>query len=267
MCDEFFNIESVGIYNSQITKPHTVVSKIRKTSAFELELAIENGGISYINSKSHSIEKGLVILAKPGQARHTKFPYKCYYVHFFVNDEYFFERFMRCSDFIEISSSETYEEIFTQLCKIYQSSDKTDILILNSLFLKLLYMIVKAPLNTDNTVRKRTNDKIIKKSLIYIEKNLCSDLNLSIIASNAGFSPNYFHNIFKAATGKTLRIYIEERKIEKSISLLRITDKTLTEIAYECGFSSQSYYSYVFKRKTGLTPREYVKKLNSQYEI
>lgn len=45
------------------------------------------------------------------------------------------------------------------------------------------------------------------------------------------------------------------------------TDMTLTEIAYNCGFSSQSYFSFVFKRKMGKTPREYIKDINNNYEM
>ena len=41
---------------------------------------------------------------------------------------------------------------------------------------------------------------------------------------------------------------------------------TLTEIAYECGFSSQSYFSYAFKRHTGMTPRAYAKKPVEVYD-
>jgi len=45
------------------------------------------------------------------------------------------------------------------------------------------------------------------------------------------------------------------------------TDHTLTEIAFDCGFSSQSYFSYVFKRRIGKTPREYIQEINSRYAI
>ena len=74
------------------------------------------------------------------------------------------------------------------------------------------------------------------------------------------------HKVFKASTGKTLHEYIEDRRIKKSINLLISTDMTLTEIAYECGFSSQSYFSYAFKRHTGLTPRDYAKNIFEKYE-
>ena len=63
-----------------------------------------------------------------------------------------------------------------------------------------------------------------------------------------------------------LREYVEDRRIRKAVNLLIETDLTLAEIAYECGFSSQSYFSYAFKKKMGLTPREYAKEIYNRYD-
>ena len=81
---------------------------------------------------------------------------------------------------------------------------------------------------------------------------------MTYISARFNLSPIHFHNIFKVAVGSTLRDYLEEQRIKKAINLLTSTDYTLTKIAFECGFSSQSYFSYVFKRKMKVTPREYV---------
>ena len=54
--------------------------------------------------------------------------------------------------------------------------------------------------------------------------------------------------------------------LHKAVELLISTEMTLTEIAYECGFSSQSYFSYVFKKRMKLAPRAYAKKIALKYE-
>ena len=81
---------------------------------------------------------------------------------------------------------------------------------------------------------------------------------MTYISARFNLSPIHFHNIFKVAVGSTLRDYIEEQRIKRATNLLLTTNFSLTQIAYECGFSSQSYFSYVFKRKMKVTPREYV---------
>ena len=70
----------------------------------------------------------------------------------------------------------------------------------------------------------------------------------------------------RSSTGKTLRSYVKEQRIKKAIELLLSTEDTLTQIAYSCGFSSQSYFSNAFKKKMNCTPREYVKKMHLRYE-
>ncbi len=110
-------------------------------------------------------------------------------------------------------------------------------------------------------------DLIIEKSLNYIKEHLTENLSLETMAKFVSLSPIYFHNIFKTAVGKTLRDYIEEQRIKKAITLLLTTNDSLTKIAYECGFSSQSYFSYVFKRKMKKTPRQYAQEVYNQYQI
>ena len=102
--------------------------------------------------------------------------------------------------------------------------------------------------------------------LCYNEENLTEDLSLEKLSALAGFSPIYFHNSFKSATGMTVREYVEEQRIKRAVNLLVSTDKSLTDIAYECGFSSQSYFSFAFKRRMKVTPREYAKQIFDRYE-
>ena len=113
---------------------------------------------------------------------------------------------------------------------------------------------------------KSSNSRTIERTLEYIDNNLSEDLTLERMAALANFNTIYFHKLFKASTGKTLHTYVEDQRIKKSINMLISTDMTLAQIAYECGFSSQSYFSYAFKRKMNATPREYMKSVQLQYE-
>ena len=78
------NIVAIGIFDSKITKEYINVSTTsaeRKTIRFEIEIPIEKGGISYINDKEYPIRPDSIICVKPNQIRHTRFPFKCYYIH------------------------------------------------------------------------------------------------------------------------------------------------------------------------------------------
>lgn len=260
-------IVAVGIYNSQIATKNLKISKKRKTSMFEIELPIEGGGISHIDSNSKQINPNMIICAKPGQVRQTKFPFKCYYVHMIIHSGTLYDTLMNTPDFFETEKGNTYKGIFVKLIKHYSALADSEEIILQSLLLELIYII-----NKDSSLKNRngkfsSNYLLIEKSLNYIKEHLTGDLSLEKIAKVMSISPIHFHNTFKAAVGKTLRDYIEEQRIKKATNLLLTTNYSLTQIAYECGFSSQSYFSYVFKRRMKKTPREYAQEIHSRYEI
>ena len=260
-------IISVGMYNAQTAIKNRAVSKNRKTTMFEIELPMEDGGISYIDDTSHLIVENMVICAKPGQIRHTKLPFRCYYVHMIVNDGQLYEILSSLPNYIDLEDSREVLEIFLSLCKHYHTGLPEDDLLLQSLILRLIHLLHHCtPIDRILRTPKHNNRIVIEQTISYIHQNLSEELTLEALAKRAKFSPIYFHKLFKASTGKNLHEYVEEQRIQKAIDLLISTDMTLTQIAYECGFSSQSYFSYAFKKKKKMTPREYAKHMLLTYE-
>ena len=258
-------IVSLGIYNAQLVIKNRTVSKNRKTTMFEIELPMEDGGTSYIDDDSHAVSPNVIICAKPGQIRHTRLPFKCYYIHMLVKEGELLDMLTSLPDFIDVADATQIKEIFVSLCEYYQTRISTDEVLLQSLILRLVYILNQNAVRIEKSTPKSNNHKIIEQTLEYIKQNLTSELTLENLANAASFNPIYFHKLFKSATGKTLREYVEEQRIQKAIHLLLSTNMTLTQIAYECGFSSQSYFSYVFKRKMKCTPRKYMKENQMKY--
>ena len=260
-------IVSVGIYNAQMAIKNRIVSRNRKTTMFELELPVENGGISYIDDSSRPITDRLVICAKPGQIRHTRLPFKCYYIHIIVNEGRIFDMLTSLPNYMEMDGIQEIRDIFVAICETYSADSFKDEIMLQSLILKLIYTLDRcAPNFKVKHSPKHNNSEVIEQTLKYIGENLMSDLSLKTISEKSNFSSVYFHKMFKASTGKNLREYVEEQRIKRAIELLISTEMTLTQIAYECGFSSQSYFSYAFKRYMCTTPRDYAKNIYHKYE-
>ena len=250
-----------GRYNAQVAIKNRMVSNDRKVVQFEIELPIEDGGTSYIDGKTHAITKDLVICAKPGQIRHTRLPFKCYYVHMVVREGLLYDMLLGMPNFIENANTERIRRIFDRICDCHVKEHPENELLQQSLILELIYAIHSPTMASQS---KGVN-KAIEKAINYIKSNLSSELSLEKVANEIKFSPSYFHKLFKASTGKPLHQYIEALRIEKATNFLITTEMTLTEIAYECGFSSQSYFSYTFKRHTGMTPRVYARKIVEAY--
>lgn len=91
----------------------------------------------------------------------------------------------------------------------------------------------------------------------YIREYLSEDLNVEQMAKDLYVSRSYLSTKFKKETGMTLTVYIQEQKIKKAMEYLKNTDKSVLEISTFLGFSSQGYFQNVFKKCTGMTPKEF----------
>ena len=208
----------------------------------------------------------MIICAKPCQIRRTRLPYKCYFIHIVVEEGVLYDMLCDIPTFLKPDKIDTYKKIFKKLYKYYENSTQIDNVILQSLVLELIYKLYNAAKLQGNTkVLKGGNYEIINNAISYINQNLQNPLTLEELSEYAGFSSIYFHNLFKASAGLTLHQYVEEVRIKKASTLLVTTDMSLSQIATECGFSSQSYFNFAFKRKTNMTPREYAKVSNNRY--
>lgn len=98
----------------------------------------------------------------------------------------------------------------------------------------------------------------------YIQENALSGVDNAAIASNFGYHSYYINRIFKEYTGYTLTQYIIHSKIKYAENLLLTTRKTIAEIAAEAGFQDIAYFTRVFHKKTGASPRKY-RETNTYY--
>lgn len=97
-------------------------------------------------------------------------------------------------------------------------------------------------------------DKNMIKVLDYIESNVTEKITLSEAAGIYGMTDSAFSRHFLKVNGISFKKYIMTKKTAYAIYLLENTDKCVTDIAYECGFSSISGFYDTFKKVTGRTP-------------
>lgn len=101
------------------------------------------------------------------------------------------------------------------------------------------------------------NSEVIKKSVLYISQNFNRQITLDETARHVHLHPSYFSTLFKQSTGSSFKEYLNMVRIEESKRLLSNTDFSIIDIAVAVGFEDQSYFSKVFKKYTGITPRQY----------
>ena len=98
----------------------------------------------------------------------------------------------------------------------------------------------------------------INRVLAFINENLDSDLTIGQLAEVANFSPFHFQRIYKSLQSETPYDTILRLRLEKSVFLIKhYSRKTVTDIAFECGFASVENFSRQFKKRFGHSPSAY----------
>ncbi len=100
---------------------------------------------------------------------------------------------------------------------------------------------------------------LIRKAINYINLNLNSNLTLSFIANNIVINPNYLSSKFNKEVHESIASFINRRRIEESLKLMKNTSLSITAISEQVGFNDVNYFSKVFKKLLGVSPSEYRK--------
>ena len=105
------------------------------------------------------------------------------------------------------------------------------------------------------------NNRRLNSVIKYISENISNpELNNQVLASAAEISESYLRRSFKTEFKTTPKQYIIDLRIKKSKQLLNENRKTVTDISYECEFSSVYHFCRAFKECVGITPSDYRKK-------
>lgn len=97
----------------------------------------------------------------------------------------------------------------------------------------------------------------LKRVLKHIEDGMASDISISALAQEVGYSRGYFLSMFRGSMGVTPYQYLLKCRIDRARTLLRLRNLSLSEIAAACGFSNQSHLTNVFREHVGTTPGHY----------
>nr|WP_225887147.1 AraC family transcriptional regulator [Nodosilinea nodulosa] len=97
----------------------------------------------------------------------------------------------------------------------------------------------------------------LRQVLDYIDAHLGSDISLADLAQLVDMSPFHFSRLFKQSVGRSPHHYLLQQRVEQAKQLLKHTDRLILDIALDCGFSSHSHLSKLFRKFTGTTPKAY----------
>jgi AraC family L-rhamnose operon transcriptional activator RhaR/AraC family L-rhamnose operon regulatory protein RhaS len=113
-----------------------------------------------------------------------------------------------------------------------------------------------------NKTRNPTSKTLIRvgETIAHMRRNISQAIVLEELVGIAGMSRTNYIRMFEAAMGTSPIKYLIGLRIQEASRLLRSTDRSITDIAFDIGFSDSNYFSRQFRKSHGQSPREYRKR-------
>ena len=109
----------------------------------------------------------------------------------------------------------------------------------------------------DGSARNKYQDLIEAAKAVIAENFQNNEFSMNQAAAMVNISPSYFSTLFRQETGTTFIEYLTDVRLTKAKELLMCTDMRSSEIGYQVGYKDSHYFSYIFKKICGCTPKEY----------
>ena len=130
---------------------------------------------------------------------------------------------------------------------------------LHAVSIPLKYMLYKLYEETRDGVSAENKHDIYSKAVQYINEHLAEDISVADIAKHINYSESYFGYAFKKKYKISVLQYIRELKLAKSKDLLKNTSFSIAGVACCVGFADPNYFSSLFKKYFGVSPKDYRK--------
>ncbi len=253
-----------GIYDSAYSLPEVSVTRKRTVTCYEIELYVQNGGVTYTDGVPHQIRKGHILCVKPGDVRYSELPLKTYYVKISAEAESLAPVLEGLGTWFSTNDFEYGQKM---ILSMLEARARGDSLLCHA---RLLEFLAWLSAENDRAVRlggieRKKSREAVSLAMEYMETHFREKCTLEDVAAYVHLSPVYFHGIFRAAVGKSPYEYVTRLRIEEAKRLLLTAGLSMVQVSEACGFSTQSYFNHVFRARVGMTPREYQRQMLEGY--
>lgn len=159
--------------------------------------------------------------------------------------------------------SKEMENCKNSIDMLYNSNNPMKSLLIKSRLYEFLYLLfnnIPYTQLTPNKIQKRNyNLKLIQNIIIYLNKNFTEVINVKELADIFNVSYHHLCHLFKEYTNSSIIQYITTARIDKSLTYLKNSDYSISEIAGLVGYDDANYFSRTFKKVMNMSPKEYIK--------
>ena len=258
--------------------------RIHYHSAVEISLILSGTGTYQTNNSTYSIHAGDIFFYRPNEPHcitNIEEP-SMQLLNLHIAPYYIYTNFTKAlsSEYIKILSAQLpiksnkindmlTEEKANELCALIRNirsefeQKQADFTTLVDNYISTILITISRATGDNSTSSHTTanaqNYQRLINVITYIDSNYKQDLTLKKIAAHIGYSRCYLSSVFKKCMGMSIWDYINIKRIEEALTLIKTTDKTILQIATESGFNNTANFNKIFKKYTNLPPKSFRK--------
>ncbi len=242
-----------GYFDSNSMFRTVKTSPKRISKCFEIEYFLEDGQTTYLNSETLPIYADHILIAKSGDVRCSRLPFKTAFLKFSVEGELAI-MLENCPEYFAVFHKKQILALMHEIIALNEREEK-DPLMLGGKLLTLLSIIIN-----DGKYEQRgqaVNRQLMYRAKKYIEDHFREHISTTDIAKSINLSESRFRALFRDVYGISPHKYLTDVRISTAKEMLWDTEIPLLEIAEKCGFGSQQYLTDTFKKSVGISPGKY----------
>ena len=254
------------------TVEKNIVSISHNHKEFEAMCILDGMAEMNINSEKYMVSKGDVVIIPPYLLHNTIIFSNCNFKHYcmcfdmkIINDtklKDIAEKGRLKIPFVIKENDKISKKLFLFLKDAYIANEKKkngwELKVIGNISLFFSLLMENNYISEENVFLEA--NRFCSHVLEFTEKNYDKEISTADAAKMFYVSISYFCRKFKKIFGISFQDYLCMYRIEKSKILLKTTELSISDIALSVGFNSFSYFSKMFKRYTGITPTQYIKR-------
>lgn len=231
-------------------------------------MLVEGGnGIAIADGVRHELKAGVFLYHSPSQSfgyeTSLTNPLHVYGINFHlaqlsIDSNSCHSSMLGClplENYCVLNNPDQFYRLFAELAAYWESSHQQNSLKCRSMLMNIIHELI---LYFQSNTRTSREQYIIDTVSVYIEKNYYKKITLESLATLTDLNPTYFGYVFKSCMNITPIEYLNQIRILAATKLLQ-EGSSISEAAFSTGFNDPFYFSKVFKKIKGISPREFKK--------
>lgn len=225
--------------------------------SYEIELFYENGGVSILNEQEYSIRQGLLLIAKPGDTRSSRLPFRNYFIRVGKINKELEQLLNGVAGMTFVNNYAEFEALFRKIGSNFLSNNPYQQAAASAALYELLLMAHQQQ-RLHQGYNAGEND-VVFQAQRYIEQHFQEDLSIKELAYVCHVSESYLRRLFINLRGITPHDVLIGVRMNAAKQMLINESCSIADVAWRSGFQSASHFSVCFRKYNGVSPKQYRK--------